>query len=41
MLQKHKMDKVISLKIIPIVVVRITILVLLKAVNTIDKGASK
>lgn len=41
MLQKHKMDKVISLKIIPIVVVRITILVLLKAVKTIDKGASK
>lgn len=41
MLQKHKMDKVISLKIIPIVVVRITILVLLKAVNTIDRGASK
>ena len=41
MLQKHKMDKVISLKIIPIVVVHITILVLLKAVNTIDRGASK
>ena len=41
MLQKHKIDRMISLKTIPIVVVRITILVLLKAVNTIDKGASK
>ena len=41
MLQKHKIDRVISLKTIPIVVVRITILVLLKAVNTIDRGASK
>ena len=41
MLQKHKIDKLISLKTIPIVVVRITILVLLNAVKTIDKGASK
>ena len=41
MLQKHKIDRVTSLKTIPIVVVRITILVLLKAVNTIDRGAYK